>query len=377
MDFAHTEMEQALRGPLDRFLAEKYDFRARQDELSAGKWRPDVWRAFADDLGILGAALPEEVGGLGGGPAELGAIMEVLGRHLVIEPFLSTVVMGASFLREADGETSSALLAQVAAGEAVIAVAQAEEASEYDPAFVALRANPTADGYVLKGRKVLVLNAAQASHFIVVARTSEGTADRQGVSIFLLDAATEGLERTDYRMIDGGGASDVVFNDVAAPRSALIGAEGEGLPLLERVLDEAAAAVCSEACGVMQKLLDLTVEYTRQRQQFGRPIAEFQVLQHRMVDMLIEVKQASMLAMMARLKLDSSERAAAVSAAKARIGRACRKVSQGAVQLHGGVGIADETPVSHYFRRALRIEQQFGSTEHHLARYERLQIEPA
>ncbi len=374
MTFAQTEMALALREPLARFLENTYDFRARRTAWREGAWPRDVWTAFADELGILGVALPEEAGGLGGGHAEIAAIMELVGRHLVVEPLLSTVVMGAGFLRAWDQPDAARLMAEICAGRATLAVAHAEETSGFDAAQVATWAAATADGFVLNGRKALVLNAAQASHLIVVARTSGAVDDRTGVSVFVVESLAAGLARSDYRTIDGGSASDLILTDLAVPRAALIGPEGGALPLIERILDEATAAICAEACGVMQRLLDLTVEYTKQRKQFGRAISEFQVLQHRMVDMLIEVKQAASLAAAARLKLDTPERAAAVSAAKSRIGRACRLVSQAAVQLHGGVGIADETPVSHYFRRALMIEQQFGSTEFHLERYEHLQL---
>lgn len=377
MDFGQTEMERALAEQLTRFLDERYDFQVRQKRALEPQWGPDLWRALAQDLGVLGAALPEEVGGMGGGPAEVGAVMKAFGRRLVLEPYLSTVVLGAGLLQASEDAASAELLAAVSAGETTLAVAHAEPQGGYDPANVTTTATARDDGFVLNGCKALVLNAAGADRLIVSARTGGGPSDRDGISLFLLDAATAGLARRDYRTIDGGSASDLILTDVVAPRSALVGPVGAGLPLLERVLDEATAAVCAEACGVMGALLDITVDYARQRKQFGRAIAEFQVLQHRMVDMMIDVKQSESLALAARLKLGSPDRAAAVSAAKSRIGRACRSVSQAAVQIHGGIGIADETPVSHYFRRALMIEQQFGSTDYHLDRYERLQFEEA
>ncbi|MDP1910943.1 MAG: acyl-CoA dehydrogenase, partial [Hyphomicrobium sp.] len=241
----------------------------------------------------------------------------------------------------------------------------------YDPARVSTRAARGRDGFLVTGHKTLVLHAPCADRLIVIARTAGQASDRDGISPFLVCADAPGLQRRDYRTLDGAAASDIAFSDTPA---ALLGKEGAALPAIEKILDEAVVAVCAEACGVLQKLVDLTVEYTRQRRQFGRAIAEFQVLQHRMVDMLIEVKQAGILTRMARAQLETSVRAAAVSAAKSRVGRACRLVSQAAVQLHGGIGIADETSVSQYFRRALMIEQQFGSTEFHLERYERLQL---
>ncbi|MCF8534512.1 MAG: acyl-CoA dehydrogenase family protein [Reyranella sp.] len=373
MEFGQTEMERALAEPLGRFLDERYDFQERRRRVAAGQWKSDLWQAMAGELGILGAALPEAVGGLGGGAAEVGAIMQAFGRRLVLEPYLSTAVMGAGLLRAWDNDLARALLAEVCEGALTLAVAHAEPEGGYEPAWVATRAVASDGGFVLNGRKTLVLNAPGADRIVVVARTSGEVADRNGISLFLLDREAAGLQRIDYQTIDGGSASDLILTDVLAPAEAVVGVVGEALPLLERMIDEATTAICAEACGVMQALIEITVDYTRQRKQFGRAIAEFQVLQHRMVDMLIEAKQAASLALAARLKLDAPDGPATVSAAKSRIGRACRSVSQAAVQLHGGIGIADETPVSHYFRRALMIEQQFGSSEHHLDRYERLQ----
>lgn len=373
MDFGQTELEKALAEPLGRFLEDRYDFQTRQRRVAA-PWTPDLWRGLAGELGVLGAALPEHVGGLGGGTAEIGAIMQAFGRRLVLEPFLTTVVMGGGLIGRWKDDRAAGILAAIAEGDLTLAVAHSEADGGYDPSFVATRAVSTETGYLLNGRKTLVLNAASADQIIVVARTAGDDADPFGVSLFLVDAQTPGLTRVDYRTTDDGSASDLILTDVTVPRTALIHAEGEALPVLEQMLDEATTAICHEACGVMQSLLDLTVEYTRQRKQFGRSIAEFQVLQHRMVDMLVEIKQSASMALVARVKINTPDRSSAVSAAKSRIGRACRSVSQAAVQLHGGIGIADETAVSHYFRRALMIEQQFGSTDYHLDRYERLQL---
>jgi alkylation response protein AidB-like acyl-CoA dehydrogenase len=375
MDFGQTDIQRELSGQLERFLGKEYDFQIRQKRVAAQAWQPDLWQALAGELGVLGASLPESVGGLGGGAGEIGAIMQAFGRFLVMEPFVTTVVMGAGIVQAWDSADAAALLSSIGEGKTTIAVAYAESESGYDASIVTTRAVRSGDSFVLNGSKTLVLDAAGADHLVIVARTSGENADRKGISLFLLPAGAPGVQRTDYRTIDEGRASDLTLANVKVSRVAMIGPEGEGLPILERVLDEATTAICAEACGVMQALLDITVEYTRQRKQFGRALAEFQVLQHRMVDMLIELKQAASLAMVARIKLDTPDRAAAVSAAKSRVGRACRLISQAAVQLHGGIGIADETPVSHYFRRALMIEQQFGSIEYHLERYERLQIE--
>jgi alkylation response protein AidB-like acyl-CoA dehydrogenase len=373
MNFDRSELEIYLGDALDRFLPDRYDFQARQRRVARKAWESDVWTAFADELGILGAAFPAEFGGLDGDAASLSVIMERVGAHLVIEPFLSTVVMGGGFLRAAE-RPARELMSDVAAGKVRIAIAYTEHDSGYRLEHVATTATRSGGDYILRGRKALVLDAALATHLVVVARTGGEKTDAEGVSIFLVDALCKGVGREDFRTIDGGYASHITLDDVIVPSTALIGPDGEGLPILERIIDEATAAICAEACGVMQAMLDQTLDYTRQRKQFGRAISENQVLQHRMVDMLIEVKESSAMARLSHLKLDSPDRAAVVSAAKSRIGRACRFVGQSAVQLHGGIGIADETAISHYFRRALMIEKQFGSVDHHLSRYQALQL---
>lgn len=376
MDFTQGEMELALRESLDRFLTDTYDFQARRRHLSDANLQRELWQALAG-LGVLGAAISDAHGGLGGGAAEINAVMACLGRHLAGVPYLSTVVMGASFLRDAPGDLASATLAAIAAGTVIIAIAHGEERAGPDIVHIATTARSVGAGYVLDGHKTVVLDAPLADKFIVSARTAGKSGDSAGISVFLVDAATAGLRQTAYRTIDGGHAADVSFDQVFVPASALIGDEGQGFEQIERVMDEATAAICGEACGVLQAMLDQTLAYTRQRTQFGRPLADNQVLQHRMVDMMIETKQSVGLAMVAHLKLATPDRAATVSAAKSRIGRACRFVGQNAVQLHGGMGITDELAISHYFRRALMIDAQFGSGEHHHARYQRLQIAPA
>lgn len=359
MQAGPSDLERSIRDSLDRFLRERYDFKAARKQALCGG---ELWRTFADELGILGLALPEEAGGLGGGPAEVGAIMELFGRHLVWEPFLSTALMGARIIHA--HEAHSSLLGSIMSGDMLLAIAHGEPMGGYDLASVKTRGTRKGSGYVLDGQKTVVLNGPSAKAFIVIARSPEG------VGAFLVDSGAKGVQRTDYRTVGGAAASDVAF-DVAP--ATLLG-DADGLAFIEKVFDEATVALCAEACGVMQKMLDFTVEYTQQRKQFGRAIAEFQVLQHRMVDMLVEVKQSAAITRSARIKLDAADRQSAVSAAKSRVGRACRIVSQSAVQLHGGIGIADETPISHYFRRAMMIEQELGSTEFHLDRYERLQL---
>jgi alkylation response protein AidB-like acyl-CoA dehydrogenase len=225
-----------------------------------------------------------------------------------------------------------------------------------------------------------VIGAPWADHLIVTARTGGARREAGGVSVFLVEKSAPGVSTRDYPTVDGARASEVLFENVSVPADALIGPEGESLPLVEAVVDEATTAVCGEACGVLRRLHEGTVEYTKQRKQFGQPISQFQVLQHRMVDMFIELEQSISMTYMATIRLSQSDpaaRAKAVSGAKVQIGRACRFVGQNAIQLHGGMGMTDEMAIGHYFKRATMIERQFGSTDHHLARYEALSFPAA
>ena len=303
---------------------------------SEAGWRPEVWRAFAQDLGILGAALPEDVGGLGGGPTETMVIMEQLGAALVVEPFLGTVVIGGGFLTRSDHPAAAQLIAKIVAGETIFAFAGAEPQSRYNWADLKTTARKDGGGWLLNGHKAVVTGAPWADHLIVTARTGGAQRDAGGVSVFLVEKSSPGVSTRDYPTVDGSRASEVFLENVSVPADALIGAEGEGLALVETVVDEATAALCGEACGVLRRLQEGTVEYTKQRKQFGQPISQFQVLQHRMVDMFIELEQSISMTYMATIRLsetDPVERAKAVSGAKVQIGKACRFVGQNSIQV--------------------------------------------
>lgn len=316
-------------------------------------WRPEVWRGFADDLGLLGAALPECVGGFGGGAVETMLISEEFGRVLVLEPYLESVVLGPALL-----EGHDELMAKVIDGSAILAPALYERAGRFNLARVATTARPDAR---LDGEKVAVAAAPFATHYIVSAR--EGDA----LSLFLIDAAATGIERRDYALIDGRIAADLTFAGTAASR---IGGAGDALPRIERAVDAAIAALCAEAVGVMAAMLDATVIYARQREQFGVAIGSFQVLQHRMVDMLTHLERARSMTIMATLSLDlePAGRRMAVSAAKAFVSKALKMVGEAAIQIHGGIGTTEEIAISHYFKRATVMQSQFGTAAYHLDR---------
>jgi hypothetical protein len=373
MDFSFTEEQNLLRDSLSAWLADHYDFDQRRAAIASPEgWRPQVWKAFAEDLGILGASFSEDEGGLGGGAAEVMVVMEEFGKALVVEPYLGTVVIGGGFLKRAGDRDG--LIGKIIDGTATMAFAWAEPQGRYCLHDLAVTAKKSGSGWTLNGAKAVVVGAPWASHLVVTARTGGERRDLNGVSVFLVERGAKGVTTRDYPTVDGSRASEVTFENVELPANALIGEAGAGLPLVEQVVDDAIAATCAEACGVLRRLHEGTLAYTRERKQFGAPISSFQVLQHRMVDMFMALEQAVSMTYMAHIKLgeDAAERAKAVSAAKVQIGRACRFVGQNAIQLHGGMGMTDEMAIGHYFKRATLIEGLFGSVDHHLARYEAL-----
>ena len=315
------------------------------------------------------------LGGLGGGPVENMIVMQEMGKALVVEPYLGTVVIAGGFLKHSGHPNAEALIGQIIAGEAIFAFAYAEPQGRYNLADLKTTAKKDGGSYVLNGMKAVVIGAPYATHLIVTARTDAGQRDASGISVFIVETSAPGITTRDYPTVDGFRASEVTFENVRVGAEALIGPENHALPLIEKVVDEAIAATCAEACGVLSKLHEGTLEYTRQRKQFGQPISAFQVLQHRMVDMFIQVEQAVSMTYMATIKLsDDKTRTKAAAAAKVQIGKACRFVGQNAIQMHGGMGVTNEMAIGHYFKRATMIESAFGSTDHHLARYERLSL---
>ncbi len=374
MDFSFSEEQQMLRSSLRAFLQDRYAFEARRAALSTSGWRPELWRALGQELGVLALAFPERVGGLDADAVSTLVVMEELGRALVVEPYLDSVVVCGGLLRRAGGAVADAALSGIGSGEQVMALAWSEPQARYNFAAVNTRAQRSGDGWILNGAKAVVIAAPWATQLLVTARTSGETQDRDGISLFLVDKATARITVSEYPTVDGRRAGDIVFNDVLLSADALIGEEGLALPLIEQVADEAIAALCAEALGVASRLLDDTIDYTRQRRQFGQPIAQFQALQHRMVDMYMQLEMARSATYLATMKLaaDPIERALAASTAKVTVANACKFIGQNAVQLHGGMGMTDELAVSHYFRRATVIESEFGSADFHLARHVRL-----
>jgi len=375
MTVAPDEAQALLRHAASQYLRANYDFGRRRAILAEGGFSPSVWSGFASDMAILGAAAP----GSDGSVANALIVMEELGKALVLEPYLETAIIGVGLLRRHDAPLARDLLAGVLAGRVRTALAAFDASTRYALEDVATTARRTGDGWVIDGRKSVVMGAPTATHLLVSARTSGGQRDRDGISLFVIARDASGVTCHDYRLIDGRGAADIVLEQAPVAAEALLGEAGAALPVLETVMDEAIAALCAEAVGVMRRMLDDTIAYTRQRRQFGQALADFQSLQHRMVEMFMELEQsvAAVQILAASLDADVTERARAAAAAKATIAKAARFIGQNAVQLHGGMGMTEELPLGHYFRRATVIENQFGSRDYHLARYARLGRSPS
>jgi alkylation response protein AidB-like acyl-CoA dehydrogenase len=366
--FDYNEEQRLLAESVRRFVAQDYTFERRKKIVDSREgYSTEVWATLAE-LGLLGIPFAPEDGGFGGGAVDLMAVMEAFGDALVVEPFLPTL-MGARLVALAgNGEQRERDLAPVIAGEKKMAFAYLEPEGRDDVSHVALEAHREGGGYRLDGRKAAVLHAQAADRIVVTARTA------QGLALFVVARDAPGVRLEARRTFDEMRVADIDFADVRVDAAARLGNE-DALPLVESVVDFATALVCAEAVGAIKSANDATLEYLKTRKQFGVPIGAFQALQHRMVDMVVHYEQARSMASLACAKVDSErdagERARVVSAAKIRIGDACRHVSQEAVQLHGGMGMTDELKVSHTFRRLTVIGQQFGDVQYHLDRFAR------
>jgi alkylation response protein AidB-like acyl-CoA dehydrogenase len=327
-----------------------------------------AWSTLAE-LGMTALPIAEEQGGFNGSAVDMMVVMQELGRGLVVEPYFATA-LGAQFLSLAGGHES--LLEQIALGELKLAAALGEKQSRHDLFDIATTAKADGDGYVINGTKTVVIHGAQAGQIIVSARSAGAQRDTDGISLFVVAVDAAGVSRRDYRTIDCQRAADITFTNVRVPASALLGKAGAGWDILDAAADYGAALLCSEAVGAMDALNGATLEYLKTRQQFGVPIGKFQALQHRMADMFMQTEQARSMATLAAVKVssaDTTERRRTVSAAKARIGQALKYVGQQAVQLHGGMGVTNELPAAHHFKRLTMIELTLGDTDHHLARF--------
>ncbi len=369
MDFTFSQEQQQFADALKRWAAKDYTFEKRHAIIQSASGVSDpAWAALAE-LGLLALPLPESAGGFAGNAIDMLPAMQQVGRALLIEPLLATL-LGAEFLKLAGGHDE--LLGQVAGGECKLACALGERQARHEMFNLHTTASASAGGYLLNGEKTVVWHGAQADHLIVSCRVAGAVRDTDGIALFLVPANSAGLTRRDYRTLDGQRAADITLANVEVAASAALGQPGDAWSLLDTVLDYGVSLLLSEAIGVMEALQEQTLDYLKTRQQFGGPIGKFQVLQHRMADMFIELEQARSLATLAAVKVAGSsaeERRKVVSAAKVRVNKAARYVGQQAVQLHGGMGVTNELPAAHYFKRLSMLELCLGDTDHHLARF--------
>lgn len=369
MDFNFTQEQKQFADALRRWIDKDYGFEQRKKIIHSEAGVSDTaWNTLVE-LGMTALPVPEEQGGFNGSAIDMMVVMQELGRGLVVEPYFATV-LGAQFLKLAGGQ--EALLEKVAGGELKLAAALGEKKARHDLTDIATSARADGDGYVINGSKTVVLHGGQAGMLIVSARSSGDQRATDGISLFVVPADAQGVARRDYRTIDGQRAADIRFENVKVQASALLGQPGAGWDILDAATDYGVALLCAEAVGAIDALNAATLEYLKTRQQFGVPIGKFQALQHRMAEMFIHAEQARSMATLAAVKVDGGdveERRKTVSAAKVRIGQAAKFVGQQAVQLHGGMGVTDELPAAHLFKRLAIIDLTLGDTDHHLARF--------
>ncbi|HUC09643.1 MAG TPA: acyl-CoA dehydrogenase family protein [Stellaceae bacterium] len=370
MDFDLSDEQRLLKESLDRLVRDRYAFEQRKAYAQdAEGWSRELWRQYAE-LGLLGVPFAESHGGSGGGAVETMLVMEAFGRALVLEPYLATVVLGGGCLRHGASDALRAdLVPKIADGSLTLAFAQTERHSRWNLADVSTTAARDGAGWMIDGEKGVVVHGDTADKLIVTARIDGGQRDREGIGVFLVDAQAAGVSRRGYPTQDGLRAAEVTLTGVRVGPEAILGKPGDGLALIERVVDEAIAALCAEAVGAMAVMHELTLDYLKTRRQFGREIGSFQVLQHRAVDMLVALEQARSMAMFATMMAseeNAAERRKAVAAAKVQIGRSGKFVGQQAIQLHGGIGMTIEYKVGHYFKRMTMIDTIFGDADHHL-----------
>jgi len=371
MDFDLSPDQILVKEAAGRFLHDAYGFDARRRSLAgaAGISR-DIWRQFGR-YGWLGLPICEANGGMGGAAVDVMVLAEQLGRALVVEPWMASSLLAGRLVDRLGTRAQVAeVLAPMLAGDHILGFAHFEPEARFDLADVRTTARRTGSGWLLEGGKTLALAAPHAEALVVSARSSGGPADAEGISLFVMPKDAPGLSLRPYRSVDGHGAADIVLAGVYLPDSALLGRDGGAFAVLDDVVAHATAALCAEAVGVMERANEITLEYLKTREQFGQKIGKFQALQHRMVDLFMEVELARSITIAATLKLQegAADARRMLSAAKVKIGSAARLLGPQGVQLHGGMGMSAEYPIGHYYRRLIAIETLFGNTAHHRAR---------
>ncbi len=367
MDFSLSDDQKQLRDSIAKFVKGSYDFEKRRHIVKKdGGLNAGIWAQFAE-LGWLMLPFSEEDGGLGGNVTDTMVLLEEFGKGLVVEPYIPTVVLGGGLIKRGNAEQKAKYLEALVSGQLQAAFAVQEYEQTFDLANTALKAEANGSGFVLNGKKSVVLNGDRADVIVVLARTSGSVGDTNGLSLFIVDADTAGVTRTAHRVVDGSQAAEIRFDNVQVGAAALLGEKDKGAALAETVIVEGILALGAEATGIMATLLYTTVEYAKTRKQFGVAIGNFQALQHRMADMFMAYEQVRSLLLCATLKVNENHDDAvqAVHALKSLVGRAGRLIGQEAVQLHGGMGMTDELHIGHYFKRITAIDALLGNFDQH------------
>jgi pimeloyl-CoA dehydrogenase small subunit len=370
MDFELSDEQKLLKDSVESLLADRYGFEARKGYAQERDgFSRAMWTQYAE-LGLLALPFEEKYGGIGGSAVDTMLVMEAFGRALVLEPYVATVVLCGSLLRlGGNAKQRDIYLPKIADGEMTMAFAHSEPQARYTLSDVKTMARKDGDGYILDGAKTLVLHGDSADMFVVSARVNGAQRDTAGLALFIIDANTNGITRRGYTTTDGQRAAELTLSNIRISADAALGKPGDTFPLIERVIDIAIAAQCAEAVGAMSVMHEMTIDYLKTRKQFGVPIGNFQVLQHRAAEMLIALEQARSMAMLAAITAEDDDAAArrqAISAAKVQICNSGRLVGQQATQLHGGIGMTMEYAVGHYFKRVTAIAATFGDAAHHL-----------
>ena len=373
MNFTLSDERRMLKETADRYLADTYTIEARHAAAAMeGGYDPAQWTQMAD-LGLVGALLPPEVGGYGGTGEDIALVFEALGRALVVEPFLATAILGSHPILMAGTDDQKAMFDPIIEGRMTHAFAHGEPDSRYTLSHVSTRAEDT-NGWKLTGTKAVVLNGSTADHIVVSARISGDMADESGIGLFLVARDATGVSIRDYSTVEGGHACEITLENAPADP---IGTPGDAFPIIEATVARAILALCAEAVGIMEVCKDMTLDYLKTRTQFGRPIGTFQVIQHRMVDLVLEIEQARSAVMLAAASLDGPrhERERTASAAKNLIGRVGRLVAEESIQLHGGIAMTWDYALPHYAKHLVMIDHLFGDTDHHLTRFQQVSAE--
>jgi pimeloyl-CoA dehydrogenase small subunit len=372
MDFEPSDDQRLLVESVTRMLSDTYSFAQRKGYMALdGGYSSAIWSQFAE-LGLLGLPFAEEYGGFGGGAQEVMLVMQAFGRVLVLEPYLSTVVLAGTAVKAAGtAEQKAALLPAIADGSLKLAFAHGERQARYDLTDVITTAKRHGSGWVLDGSKTVVSHGEAADKIIVSARTGGERYDPDGITLFLVDATAPGVARRGYLSRDDTRAADISLSNVTVTEADVLGGAGKGLPIIQRVIEAGIAATAAETVGAMEAMNEMTLEYSKTRVQFGQPIGTYQVVQHRLADMFMSQEQGRSMAMLATMSVDNPDDAARahdIALAKVGVGQAGRYVSQSAVQMHGGIGMTEEYAVGHYFRRCMVIERLFGDPAYYLQR---------